>query len=917
VSSKASLDFEVQVHTLANGLTVYLSPNPEEPRIAARVMVRAGAAYDPDDATGSAHLLEHMLANKGTDRLGALDRDREQALLAQIDAAFVELHRQPDRDDLVARIDALSVEAATLAVPNELKQAYGRVGAKGLNAFTSHDRTAYVVDLPAEALGAWIELESDRFRNPVLRAYQTEVETVREEKRRGLDDAGRASREQLSELLWQGHPYGRTILGDIRHLDAPRPDLLRAWFERWYVPDNMALVLSGDLNPEQTLARIQQAFTWEGAPSEHPEVHEPPVPRGERRASVVHRGPPAVTLAWRTVRRGHPDEHALAVADMLLCNGATGLLDVIEHEQRVRRAWSQPSFRRFGGSLHMGGTPREGQDVDEVEALLLGALDTLKAGEIPVERLTAIVQAWRIGELYGVEKNAWRASKMMEAFTYGESWEQVRDRTALRTAVPMEQVVEAARRWLGEDRVVVTRQTGEPPLPHMKRRDLTSRPVARGLNSAFFDEVVQKPRPPRPRPPLREGVDYRLHDGTIHADNPYSELASARFRLERGQGHDPMLGLALSLWDHAGHGAGDLTAWERHLYGLGAAVEMRSGRWTSSLTLRGPADCIPRLMDDALERLRAPTMDPTARTRWLQDLLRRREQSKETKATLDGALRAFAAYDRQSPWLSEPTADALTALDLEQWLEKARSLLSLRADTLAVGLQTAPRWPGSDEPPDRPPRRFHEPTGHRVLLLHHAAAQAHVAVLTRDADYASHRVPLYKLYSEAMGGSAGVVFQELREARGLAYSARGSLDRGALPGDDNLVMGQVATTPEKAADAAAVLFELMRDSPVDAARFARAKSSAVQKLQAEATTFRRIPTSVLSWRLRGLDRDPRPAWIEAMRGLEHADLTAFTDRWRQRPMTVAVLGDLTRIDRAALQRLGDCVELTLGDISTR
>ena len=907
---------EVQVHTLENGLTVYLCPNSEEPRIAARVMVRAGAAADPTDGSGTAHLLEHMLANKGTARLGALDHEAEKVLLDRIDRLFDELARDPDNPEVVQRIDTLSVQAAPLAVPNELKQAYGRLGARGLNAYTSHDRTAYVVDLPAGALDAWIALESDRFRHPVLRAYQTEVETVREEKRRGFDDPGRSSREALNEMLWGEHPYGRTILGDLNYLAAPPPARMRAWYRRWYVPSNMALVLAGDLPPD-AIDRIQQAFTWDEAPLPSLDVPQPNRPRGEQRREIQHSGPPSIVMGWRTVPHGHPDEDALAVADMLLSNGATGLLDLAEQTQQVRRAWSSPSFRRFGGAQTVGGSPRDGQTVEQVEALLLEAVRRLREGQVDPDRLSAIIQAWRIGELYGLERNAWRAAKLMQAFTYGESWEEVRQQTERRASVPLDAVVDAARRYFGEDRAVVVRRTGPPPLATLRPRNLTERPVTEGRNSAFFHDVLKRQAPPTPKPALVQGRDYHLRDGAIVADNPFSELAAVRYRIARGQGHDPALGMAMGLWDHAGVRGGDLSDWERHLYGQGSSVEVSSRRWSTTITLRGPRDRIPALHAEVMERLRRPELGDSERQKWLDDVLKRRHQSRETKSTRDGALKAYAAWGRRSPWLTEPIEETLVDQSLPDWMARVGHLLALKADTLAIGLTDVPAWPGANEPPERPARRAHRPSHDRILLLHHPMAQAQLTALTWDEDYRVDRVPLYTLTSELIGGSAGLFFQELREARGLAYSAQGRLERGALPGDDNLVVARVATTPEKAANTASLLLRLLREVPVDPARFHRAHASALTKMVGATTPFRQVPTTVLSWRLRGLDADPRPGWIQALGQLDLPRWRAYADRWRNRPITLAVLGDLSRVDRSALKALGDCVELDFSEISVR
>ncbi len=207
VLSDARPDDPLHVRTarLENGLTVLLSRNPEQPRVYCRVVARVGAAQEPRDATGLAHYLEHMLANKGSRRLGTLDHAAEAPTLARIEELYEQL-RAGDGAEAARLFDAISVasaEAAPLAIPNELKQLHGRLGSRDLNAFTSHDQTSFVVDVPAARLAAWAELEADRFAGPVFRSFQTEVETICEEKKRSLDDPGKQTHRALMAALWR------------------------------------------------------------------------------------------------------------------------------------------------------------------------------------------------------------------------------------------------------------------------------------------------------------------------------------------------------------------------------------------------------------------------------------------------------------------------------------------------------------------------------------------------------------------------------------------------------------------------------------------------------------------------------------------------------------------------------------------
>ena len=173
---------QVHVYQLDNGLTVYLSENHEEPRFYAEIAVRAGSKNDPPEATGMAHYMEHMLF-KGSDEIGTLDYAKEKEHLDRVEALYEEHFSATDpaeRAAIYARINAEVQQAAQYAIPGEMDRLYTAMGERSLNAGTSNEFIYYRVVLPANRLPQWARIEADRFREPVFRLFQTELETVYE-----------------------------------------------------------------------------------------------------------------------------------------------------------------------------------------------------------------------------------------------------------------------------------------------------------------------------------------------------------------------------------------------------------------------------------------------------------------------------------------------------------------------------------------------------------------------------------------------------------------------------------------------------------------------------------------------------------------------------------------------------------------
>ena len=250
-------------YTLKNGLTVILSENHKEPRIQALIPTRAGSNTDPSNHTGLAHYLEHMLF-KGTDKFGTLDWAKEKPLLDKIDALYEIYNKTKDstrRKAIYKEIDKASGEASKFSIANEYDKLMASMGGQGSNAFTSYEQTTYTEDIPSNAIDRFLTMQAERFRNPILRIFHTELEAVYEEKNRSLDNDGWKVAETKNAALFPTHNYGQqTTIGTIEHLKNPSLIEIRNYFKRYYVPNNMAIIMAGDFNSDELIKKIELAF---------------------------------------------------------------------------------------------------------------------------------------------------------------------------------------------------------------------------------------------------------------------------------------------------------------------------------------------------------------------------------------------------------------------------------------------------------------------------------------------------------------------------------------------------------------------------------------------------------------------------------------------------------------------------------
>src|SRR5437870_5547080 len=386
----------VQIYQLDNGLKVYLTENHETPRFEAQIAVRAGSKNDPPESTGLAHYLEHMLF-KGTTRIGTLDYEKEKPHLDRILELYEQHFHETDpgkRKAIYAEINRESQAAAQYEIPNEMDKLYKAMGEEGLNAHTYHEETVYQVNLPANRLEPWAIIESERFLHPVFRLFQPELEIVYEEKNRTLDNKEAIIEFAVNKLLFKKHPYGQqTTIGEVEHLKNPSLKNMYEFFEKNYVPGNMAIVISGDIDAGKTIKLIDRYFSeWKAKAVPSPKSWDEKPLQGAERVTVRYKGEEYALLAFRTPGRNDPDAEALKLVDMILNNATAGLIDLnLNQQQKVRRAGSGPELNNDYGAEYLWGIPKKGQSLQEVEDLLLQQVGLIKQGKFEDWIMPAII----------------------------------------------------------------------------------------------------------------------------------------------------------------------------------------------------------------------------------------------------------------------------------------------------------------------------------------------------------------------------------------------------------------------------------------------------------------------------------------------------------------------------------------------
>lgn len=293
-----------RIYTLDNGLKVYLSVNSETPRIQTYIAVRTGSRNDPAETTGLAHYLEHLMF-KGTSKFGTVDAAKEKPYLDDIERRYERYRKLTDpaqRRQAYHEIDSVSQIAAKYFIPNEYDKLMSSIGAEGTNAYTSNDVTCYVENIPSNEVENWLKVESDRFQNMVIRGFHTELEAVYEEYNIGLAKDNNKLWNSLHKLLYPTHPYGtQTTIGTQQHLQNPSITNIKNYFRSYYVPNNVAICLAGDFDPDVVIAQIDKYFgSWKKSDNLSFPTYAPVAPiTSPRDTTIVGQEASCMMLGWK------------------------------------------------------------------------------------------------------------------------------------------------------------------------------------------------------------------------------------------------------------------------------------------------------------------------------------------------------------------------------------------------------------------------------------------------------------------------------------------------------------------------------------------------------------------------------------------------------------------------------------------
>ena len=419
LSSVSSSIASVHEKTLDNGLKVIVKEDHRAPVATAQVWYRVGSASEYSGITGVSHVLEHMMF-KGTPKYPL----------------------------------------------GEFSQILASVGARD-NAFTGRDYTAYYQLLDVAKLSTSFALESDRMAHLTLdeQEFVKEIEVVKEERRlRTEDNPNALTYEQLNASAYNSSPYQNPVIGWMDDLNAMRVSDLRAWYQKWYAPNNATLVVVGDVNPAQVFSLAEKYYGDIPArqmPALKPRLE--PGQAGERRVRVKAVAKlPYMIIGYKvpSLKTAEDDNEAYALhvlAGILDAGRSSRLSRHLVREQEVA-ASAGAGYDLYAARNNLflfDGTPNTGNTLEQLEAAINNEIEKLKADPVSQAELKRVKSQVIASEVYqqdSVQRQAYLIGSLEAA---GLGWQTMRDYADNVKTIMPEDIRRAAKKYFINERKTV------------------------------------------------------------------------------------------------------------------------------------------------------------------------------------------------------------------------------------------------------------------------------------------------------------------------------------------------------------------------------------------------------------------------------------------------------------------------------
>ncbi len=927
---------QVQKYTLSNGLQLFLTVNKDAPRIHTNIAVRAGSKHDPAESTGLAHYLEHMMF-KGTSKIGALDWKKEKIFLDKISALYEEMRKESDpkkRKAIFKKIDKTSFKAADLVAANEYDKLVSILGAEKTNAYTWLEQTVYVNDIPSNEIERWMKLEAERFKMVVLRLFHTELETVYEEFNINQDKDFRKVFKVINEGLFPTHAYSQTTIGKGEHLKNPSHLKIYEYFNKYYRPNNMAISMSGDFNPEEVVTLAEKYFGQLKKGKIPKYSFKPQVEIKTIKQEIVYgQGAEYLQLAWRFGGASSKDIPYFHLLKGLLFNEKAGLIDLnLVNQQVLLDAYAYFSEHEDYSMFMMYAKPREGQSLSDIEKLLISQIELVKEGKFEDWMIDAVIKDYKYREMKSLESNKARVDALTNAFTLGISWDEAIQLFDQMSAITKKGLIKFVRNQFKNNYIAVQKLTGEDKnILKVEKPEITPLEVKRDVESTFLKAFRKEET--KPIDPVfidfKENIQSTTLKSGIRLDwvrNPHNATFTLRYIFEMGKNSSKLLSLAIRYLPYLGTKKYSAEALQIAFFRLGLSFGVNVRNKNIYVKLDGLEESFKEGVALFEHILNHVVPDEEKLKSLIQDILSNRIDAKKNKAQiLKNGLVNYGYYGALSPFADRFSTEELANIQAKDLVTQIKSLQKHEHHIYYYGQLPVPEVKKTLNKLHKAPKKLEPvflsrlyrevPTEqNKVFVAHFPMVQTEVLMMSRGTDHFDLEEKLMgDLWNEYFGiGMSSVVFQEIRESKGFAYSTYAYFRTPVVKNDAHYIQAFVGTQPDKLKDAVSTLRKIIDKMPVQKTAIEAARQSLLKKIQTERVSPEHIYWEAEAFKELGIHQDLRKLKYEFLQKVTPQDLINFQkEKIKNRKFSFLVLGDTEQMNMKYLKSIGPVEQLSL------
>ena len=933
VCAQQGAALKVTSFKLDNGFTVFLNEDPSASKVFGAVMVNAGSKNESPDATGMAHYLEHLLF-KGTHVMSTTDFEKEKPYLDSIVYLYDQLAAAttPEQKAQIQKtINNQAIKASEYGLPNEFDKLLRSIGSTGINAFTNTDMTFYHNSFPAHEMNKWLDIYAARFQNPIFRSFQSELEVVYEEKNRGMDNFTWRIFEKFQSMIFPNHPYGQwSTIGTVEHLKNPQLSKMYAFFNKHYVPDNMALILSGNFKTEDVIPIIKQKFNVAKSGDYVPTKLPPPTPLVGVQTAYVNYTPVKIgVVGFQTVPQNHPDRAALNVCEYLLFNQSeTGYLNKLQRDGKMLFCGAFSIAYADAGCSFLFFVPKIFSSPKTAEANAMAGYTYIKEGKFTDEELNAakfnLVKEFK-QELESVES---RGIMIGEAFNTGMTWEEKMRYPEIINNLTREEIIRVAQKYYGDNYVRLISSTGfgkgekleKPPykavVTEQKGKSAYAEAFEKLPSMAFTPRFIN----------FKSDVKQLEIEGGHHmyaVKNPINDLFYLELKFRTGKLKTPSLENVASFVNYCGAGQYDIDGLKNAFAAIGCTYGLSCEDNYLVLDLQGNQSSLASCLELANLILTEPKAGEKPKQLVVNDLKTNRKFERSTPDFMGRALMNYAVYGKESEYLQRESIKQVQAGSESKWLTDFKNITGkYSVDIIYTGNENPEQLaalikdklhlttvPMSDELVYKEGLPVTKNTIYFVNDKKAIQSQLYFYVpgeKTGKEKYAD--ITAFNEYFS--GGFSGLMMQEIREYRSLAYATGGRYAMAPIEGKSGKLITYIGCQADKTVEATDIMLSLIKNMPLKEERMTDLKQALKVKAGNSFPEFKELAATVEDYQRKGYSADPNGMAYEKYNDFDSNVLKQFYESHIQnKPYIITIYGDKSMIDLEKLKQYGEVIEL--------